>query len=250
MPTTSPFMFTSGPPELPGLIAASVWIRSSYRARPTPRPLPLTIPAVTVSESPNGWPTARTQSPMSRASESPQVAWTSPAGSIASRARSLLGSRPDRPDDPLLAARQRDDDLGRAVDDVEVGEDQALGRVDHEARAAGARGAAWPAGPGRGFEELGHRRDRQPRPGTAAPHGPTGRTVTTEGKTRPRRLAEARREALGLRLLPAPARGRETRGHDEHEGASERLEAGAMHETLLPWTGGRDAVRGRIVPSI
>ena len=28
MPMTSPRMFTSGPPELPGLIAASVWIMS------------------------------------------------------------------------------------------------------------------------------------------------------------------------------------------------------------------------------
>ncbi len=28
-PTSSPRRFTSGPPELPGLIAASVWIRSS-----------------------------------------------------------------------------------------------------------------------------------------------------------------------------------------------------------------------------
>src|SRR5205085_3102608 len=28
MPTTSPRMSTSGPPELPGLIAASVWIAS------------------------------------------------------------------------------------------------------------------------------------------------------------------------------------------------------------------------------
>jgi len=26
MPMTSPWMFTSGPPELPGLIGASVWI--------------------------------------------------------------------------------------------------------------------------------------------------------------------------------------------------------------------------------
>ncbi len=26
MPTTWPYMFTSGPPELPGLMAASVWI--------------------------------------------------------------------------------------------------------------------------------------------------------------------------------------------------------------------------------
>ena len=31
MPITSPSMLRSGPPELPGLMLASVWIRSSYR---------------------------------------------------------------------------------------------------------------------------------------------------------------------------------------------------------------------------
>ena len=30
IPTTSPAALTSGPPELPGLIAASVWIAVSY----------------------------------------------------------------------------------------------------------------------------------------------------------------------------------------------------------------------------
>jgi len=29
MPTTSPLRFTSGPPLLPGLMAASVWMKSS-----------------------------------------------------------------------------------------------------------------------------------------------------------------------------------------------------------------------------
>ncbi|MNY57773.1 hypothetical protein D3C86_1940330 [compost metagenome] len=29
MPMTSPFMLKSGPPELPGLIAASVWMKLS-----------------------------------------------------------------------------------------------------------------------------------------------------------------------------------------------------------------------------
>jgi len=29
MPTTSPFRLTSAPPEFPGLIAASVWMKSS-----------------------------------------------------------------------------------------------------------------------------------------------------------------------------------------------------------------------------
>ena len=48
MPMTSPFMLTSGPPELPRLMAASVWMKSSIVGRlpPTPswRPLALTMP--------------------------------------------------------------------------------------------------------------------------------------------------------------------------------------------------------------
>ncbi len=36
MPTTSPRMFTSGPPELPGLIAASVWIAGYVVLVPVP----------------------------------------------------------------------------------------------------------------------------------------------------------------------------------------------------------------------
>src|SRR5260370_484562 len=39
MPTTSPDMFTSGPPELPGLMAASVCRKSSYGPWPIERPL-------------------------------------------------------------------------------------------------------------------------------------------------------------------------------------------------------------------
>ena len=51
MPTTSPEAATSGPPELPGLSAASVWITLSIN-RPdrvrNDRPSALTTPAVTV----------------------------------------------------------------------------------------------------------------------------------------------------------------------------------------------------------
>ncbi len=50
-PITSPALFRSGPPELPGLSAASVWMMSSIN-RPDSarmeRPSALTIPAVTV----------------------------------------------------------------------------------------------------------------------------------------------------------------------------------------------------------
>ena len=34
MPTTSPRLSSSGPPELPGLIDASVWMKSSYGPLP------------------------------------------------------------------------------------------------------------------------------------------------------------------------------------------------------------------------
>ena len=66
MPITRPLASSSGPPELPGLIAASVWITllivnplgaliSRWRAE--------TIPVVTVRSSPNGFPIATTGSP-------------------------------------------------------------------------------------------------------------------------------------------------------------------------------------------
>ena len=54
-PITSPRESTSGPPELPGLSAASVWITSSI-SRPdcdrSERPSALTTPAVTVHSKP------------------------------------------------------------------------------------------------------------------------------------------------------------------------------------------------------
>ena len=50
MPMTSPRTLSSGPPELPGLIAASVWIISLLRPVDTgnARPTALTTPTVTV----------------------------------------------------------------------------------------------------------------------------------------------------------------------------------------------------------
>lgn len=63
MPTTSPVELTRGPPLLPGLSAASVWIRSSIR-RPRSarkdRPRAETTPVVTVASKPSGAPMAMT----------------------------------------------------------------------------------------------------------------------------------------------------------------------------------------------
>ena len=53
MPITFPPASSSGPPELPGLIAASVWIRlvsDSFPSVTIERPLAETIPLVTELE--------------------------------------------------------------------------------------------------------------------------------------------------------------------------------------------------------
>ena len=70
IPITSPSMFRRGPPLLPGLMDASVWMKSSYGPDPITRPLALTMPAVTVCSKPNGFPMAITHWPTLSSSES------------------------------------------------------------------------------------------------------------------------------------------------------------------------------------
>ena len=105
MPITSPREFTSGPPELPGLSAASVWITSPIR-RPfcarSERPTALTMPAVTVDSKPSGLPMAMAICPARRFLELPSRA----AGSVSlvsarSTAMSVSGSRPSTRAGPL-----------------------------------------------------------------------------------------------------------------------------------------------------
>ena len=62
-PITSPSVFRSGPPELPGLIGASIWITWSIGdpfGEVICRWSALTIPAVTVRSRPSGLPIATT----------------------------------------------------------------------------------------------------------------------------------------------------------------------------------------------
>ena len=68
MPITAPVESTSGPPELPGLIAASVWMASITASAPespassrTGRSSALTMPCVTVPTRPSGEPMAITR---------------------------------------------------------------------------------------------------------------------------------------------------------------------------------------------
>src|SRR5262245_12381952 len=106
MPITSPLMFTSGPPELPGLIAASVWIALKTAASAWPPALSeelvrtgrfraLTMPDVTVPCRPSGDPMATTCWPTCRSADEPSFAGfrlLTPDALIT--ARSELGSRP------------------------------------------------------------------------------------------------------------------------------------------------------------
>ena len=99
MPTTC-FAATqmSGPPELPGLMAASVWIRSSRMTVALSwmrRPFAETTPWVTVFwNSPSGLPMATTVAPTGAFSESASAAATSPCAGTLSTAISVCGSRP------------------------------------------------------------------------------------------------------------------------------------------------------------
>src|SRR6478736_5667898 len=98
-PTTSPLELSSGPPELPWLIAASVWIESlivKLFGACIDRWRALTIPLVTVSSRPNGLPIATTPCPTATASELPSVRGcrTELGASSFSTARSVEASLP------------------------------------------------------------------------------------------------------------------------------------------------------------
>ncbi len=104
MPITSPRLLKSGPPELPGLIAASVWITSAMLYTPplearrfsTVRPRALTTPVVKVVCKLNGLPIAIARCPTSTCFESPNGNGRTPSGSCSTliTAISESGSAP------------------------------------------------------------------------------------------------------------------------------------------------------------
>ena len=63
IPTSSPCVLTSAPPEFPALMAASVCMKLSTPLAPNERAFAEMIPAVTVLFRPKGLPTAMTHSP-------------------------------------------------------------------------------------------------------------------------------------------------------------------------------------------
>src|SRR6266480_1519217 len=141
MPITWPERSTSGPPELPGLMAASV-CKNLWNCCPMPlRSLALMMPAVTVACSPKGLPIAKTQSPTCTPSELPSFATgSSLLASILITADNLGGI-------PSGLASQLDLDFCGLLDDVIVREDVAA-LVHDNARAQAAvrlRGTIRPA---------------------------------------------------------------------------------------------------------
>ncbi len=95
IPITSPFMLTSGPPELPGLIAASVWRKSWFSTSGSSsmcRPRALMIPWLTECVKPNGLPSAMTQVPTAASSLLPRRAAGRSSRSSLSTAMSALAS--------------------------------------------------------------------------------------------------------------------------------------------------------------
>ena len=142
-PITSPFMFSSGPPELPGLMAASVWIKCwNWPGAPWSmvRFLAEMMPAVTVCARANGLPMASTQSPTCGSSSELPI-FTVGSGvlvSILITARSVALSTPitraGRPRSCVIGiGRELDVNLVGLVDHVIVGDDVAFG-IDNEAR--------------------------------------------------------------------------------------------------------------------
>ena len=85
-PITCPAALSSGPPELPGLIGASVWITESIEkplgARIS-RPTPETMPSVAVRSRPKGLPIAIAVSPTRTERESARLQRLDPARDVA-----------------------------------------------------------------------------------------------------------------------------------------------------------------------
>ena len=121
IPTTWPLESNNGPPELPGLMAASIWMALVYTGEPPwswprpgcwePSPSSLfswrvttgrskaeTIPVVTVEDRPSGLPIAMTPCPVASLEESPIRATVRSLGacSIWTTAKSVALSVPVR----------------------------------------------------------------------------------------------------------------------------------------------------------
>ncbi len=137
-PITLPSRSASGPPLLPGLIAASVWIRpSTTKSVPgsgLPRAPIRPIETVGAPGSPRALPIARTIWPTLSLSESASVAKGRFSASTFTSATSVAWSVPITSPTKAHPVLEVDLDLRCVVDHVVVRDDDALG-VDDDPRA-------------------------------------------------------------------------------------------------------------------
>ena len=141
-PMRRPALSSSGPPELPGLIAASVWM-TFWILRPfrdsIVRPSALTTPVVSVSSRPNGFPIANTFWPTC----SPLLVPTRIGGSFSGGAEILRTARSLSSSTPTTVAFQFDWSESVTTkespdEDVRIRDDVSL-PVPQEARARALR---------------------------------------------------------------------------------------------------------------
>ena len=143
IPITRPSASSSGPPELPGLIGASVWIALEI-VNPFGaliwRWTAETIPAVAVRSRPNGLPIATTGSPTLTPGRGAELERLQLVGAGVDLEHGDVGGRVRAEDLGVeglaVLAADADGDVVGAGDDVGVGEDVAV-VVDDEAGAGG-----------------------------------------------------------------------------------------------------------------
>ncbi len=131
MPISRPWLSKSGPPELPGLIAASIWmidlIVRLLRAGSERFKLEM-MPVVSVRSSPNGLPMANTCCPTFSLVESPKIDREEQLrrGVDLDHGHVARDIAADDSGFMLRAVEQRDLDFIGPFDDVIVGQDVAL----------------------------------------------------------------------------------------------------------------------------
>ena len=166
MPITRPRLSSSGPPLLPGLSAASVWITLSTRwpvMLRKVRPRALITPAVTVESKPNGLPIATTSWPTRRPADSPSCACGNPEASACTTATSVHGSAPTTRPETSRPSFKRTRTRLEPSHHVMVREQKAVGR-EQEPRPRPARATPALARDGSQIDDgraqrLGHRDD-------------------------------------------------------------------------------------------
>ncbi len=210
MPTSRPSRLTSAPPELPGLMAASVWMKKLEIVDAAGRARQRRDDAAGhgLVQTPNGLPIASTTSPTSIESRIAHLEEGELFAGVldAQQGKVVAFVGGDELGVELAPVEQHDADLLRALHDVGIGDDQPVG-LDQHARA---QRVLHP------LALLGHARNRERQ--AAHPRGRGGVNVD-HGR---RHALDQRREGIGKvaaagrqGLRQHRSRGRQREGHPD-----------------------------------